>query len=114
MMLINADALIENVEYINTKFEGELYDAKEHPESYTKNFVRDMETMLSGMAHIEQLIFEAPAVDAVEVVRCRDCRWDDGCFQEVGSAKYGYHDIEYCSRGERWPNDPHILERRTE
>ena len=109
MMLINADALIENVEYINTKFEGELYDAKEHPESYTKNFVRDMGTMLSGMAHIEQLIFEAPTVDAVEVVRCRDCtyavkskRVEKSCFPVFCAIlEARMKDDDYCSQGDK-------------
>ena len=57
-----------------------------------------------------------PAVDAVEVVRCRDCKWgvkDDGLYQCTIDAEYdeelrGYigfvdwHKAEhFCSYGER-------------
>ena len=57
---------------------------------------------------------EAPTVDAVEVVRCRDCKhWDsETWFCDIHST-FGHHDLEwnmfseddYCSYGERKDGD---------
>lgn len=49
---------------------------------------------------IEKIIDSAPTIDAVEVVRCRDCRWyrdGDGCFFSTAEAELD----GYCSYGER-------------
>ena len=50
----------------------------------------------SAINEFEQL----PSVDAVEVVRCKDCKWKDGAecvrFSDVRPFPY-----DYCSRGER-------------
>lgn len=49
----------------------------------------------------------APTVDAVEVVRCKDCSWRDAegdCLNpKCGKSWYGCHvpDEHYCSYGER-------------
>lgn len=46
--------------------------------------------------HIEKL----PAVDAVEVVRCKDCvRWD--AHECECNAWYGFRENDFCSYGER-------------
>lgn len=55
-----------------------------------------------------KLIADAPAVDVVPVVRCKDCRWsrtnpkDDAdvyyCELRTGRA---YHSGDFCSYGER-------------
>ena len=53
-------------------------------------------------------IAEAPTVDAVEVVRCKDCRCLEitGCY---GECKRGYMGIvkpwDFCSYGERKGNE---------
>ena len=39
-------------------------------------------------------IEEMPTIDAVEVVRCKDCKWYEGCF-------FLSYDDDYCSEGER-------------
>lgn len=64
------------------------------------------------------LIDDAPTVDAVEVVRCRDCKWympgdlfTDIMFchrlkKENGKpAKYNYCADDFCSYGERKDDD---------
>lgn len=56
-------------------------------------------------------ISEQPTVDAVEVVRCRDCKkllaFADGhlscCFKPFGEAVSA---MDYCSRGERRESKP--------
>lgn len=53
-------------------------------------------------ARIIQMIESAPTVDAVPVVRCKDCRFRQG---EKEGFCYGIEryvsDADYCSRGER-------------
>lgn len=61
-------------------------------------------------------IDEAPTVDAVEVVRCKDCEfWNDGWFPEctMGKCKRGKPVLtephHYCSYGVRRPDIPVII-----
>ena len=62
---------------------------------------------------IRRVIDEAPTIDAVPVVRCKDCkhRYFNDCFDRFCCAKRanGFEDIvsedEFCSRGERKYND---------
>ena len=54
-------------------------------------------------------IMEEPAVDAVEVVRCKDCKYYRTHGQIPGMCYYGtemrhMYDDEFCSRGE-WRDD---------
>ena len=51
---------------------------------------------------------EAPIIDAVPVVRCKDCKHYDGLYcwmfdtvGEFGSISYDSNPDDYCSRGER-------------
>lgn len=48
---------------------------------------------------IDAIVESAPAVDAVEVVRCRDCKWwndyEESCFGKVA------REDDYCAWGER-------------
>ena len=49
-----------------------------------------------------ELMKEAPAVDAVEVARCKDCKWRNtlGCpYENFDAAERD--DGDYCSDGER-------------
>lgn len=55
-------------------------------------------------------IMEEPAVDAVEVVRCKDCKYYHTHSQIPGMCYYGtemrhMHDDDFCSKGERRTND---------
>ena len=93
MRLIDADALMDKVEVIETKSESEIAD------KYSKL----KEAQLSGMAHISQLIIDAPTVDAVEVVRCKDCRHlDEDNYCRIWGDYMADHG--FCSGAER--NDP--------
>lgn len=51
--------------------------------------------------------------EAVEVVRCKDCRYANECHKsvqytrhELNTVTIGYSPIEWCSRGERKGGDP--------
>ena len=48
-------------------------------------------------------IVNAPTVDAVEVVRCKDCRWfeNDGYHTNCQIMRFCVEAKDYCSRGER-------------
>ena len=59
---------------------------------------------------VEKAIAEAPTVDAVEVVRCKDCDWYDGrvCVNaKCVKSWYGCRVSQehYCSFGERRATD---------
>ena len=90
MRLIDADALI--------------HDLKEHKIPFN--------------ADINEAIIVAPTVDAVEVVRCRDCKWwdkdDNDLYGYCMAMKHGYMSANweigiyrkykgnfYCADGER-------------
>lgn len=51
-----------------------------------------------------RMIDDAPTVDAVEVVHCKDCRYwwgeSEQCMDEMGFARKWEAD-DYCSNGER-------------
>lgn len=61
------------------------------------------------LPEIIELLREAPTIDAVPVVRCRDCKWSDwytGFDGKVYCACMytqisGLREMDYCSRGER-------------
>lgn len=65
-------------------------------------------------AEIDQEIALSPTVDAVEVVRCKDCKhWEKetgSCtehptYYDHGMAWYIYDEDDFCSQGERRTED---------
>lgn len=56
---------------------------------------------------IETWVDEMPTVDAVEVVRCKDCRWfeNDGYHTNCKIIRFCVEAEDYCSRGERREDD---------
>lgn len=42
------------------------------------------------------MVINAPTIDAVEVVRCKDCQYHEWCIP-----KQGRTENDYCSRGKR-------------
>lgn len=47
------------------------------------------------------ILREAPTVDAVEVVRCRECKHRDGIPGQPNIVCSQMHDDDFCSYGER-------------
>ena len=92
MRLIDADALIEK----------SLKDA---------NCYMDNNDIKHGYHNVQCLIYDAPTIDAVPVVRCKDCKnwteWENG----TGSCSrfaldwIGTDADDFCSMGERKDND---------
>ena len=61
-------------------------------------------------AFIIGAIEEAPTIDAVSVVRCKECKWADKCSQNVAILEtYDmYEKLDFCSHGERSDNGKDI------
>ena len=45
-------------------------------------------------------IGDTPTADVVEVVRCKDCKWQEQCCEFVAISAT-YKDLAFCSCGER-------------
>lgn len=55
---------------------------------------------------LEWALLQVPSADVVEVVRCKDCKYDSLCFSDVEMTNRSkteniYKQIEWCSYGER-------------
>lgn len=83
MRLIDADALKKSV-----------------PNTHVDIFENCRNCELLDDEQVEELIDNAPTIDAVPVVRCKDCF----LYGECQAAKF-YGDDGYCSCGERKDDD---------
>ena len=90
--------------------EKRLIDANALKEQMTANFQQALWHGCDDSAYpvVEETIDDAPTVDAVEVVRCKDCKhWQDigkGCTDHVRCCEIGFYMIGengYCYFGER-------------
>lgn len=100
--LIDADALMEQVKAIHRAVD-------------TSGINRDYDTGFhSATSQIQGLIEYMPTIDAVEVVRCRDCKYirpmidavtgeEDGYYCALNLGEVGFDD--FCSNGERKEKD---------
>lgn len=81
--LINADNLRKNVLYLPNCYNG-------FSDSFDKELIVD-------------LIDEQPPVDAIPVVRCKDCKWRNGlrCYHKRSGMDDLVGENDYCSWGER-------------
>ena len=67
-----------------------------------------MRTMLNDI--VTAMIAHCPTVDAVEVVRCKDCKWSEDYLGVIlcnySRGLFGkVTDDDFCSRGERKDNE---------
>ena len=61
----------------------------------------DSEITFSGVA-VSELINNAPTVDAVQVVRCKDCKhYEDGMMGYCWETQRGVAEDFFCAYGER-------------
>ena len=108
MRLIDADALIETL--MNIEFKYDVGYPKEKRTFAEK--AKDIGTMCAML--VADQIVNAPTIDAVSVVRCKDCKYfnehtaeeKERCkFTFDGMCRYWkYHSTDYswfCSQGER-------------
>jgi len=73
-LISRADALKE-IEAEEKMLERDIADAKENPDKYTDNFVFAEEERLNGLGDAYIIISALPSAEAVQVVRCKDCRY---------------------------------------
>lgn len=106
MRPIDADALLEKTIALARSFES-----NEDMLFYGKN-----KYIFKGVAYANHYISEAPTIDAVPVVRCKDCHWCkkhptsdkvNVCTNESWNTEYYtlVTDDDFCSFGERRSND---------
>jgi len=94
--LIDADALKE-------RFEREERSCIEHGRNFSFSFENGGEYCAEWWA-VQQMVDDAPTVDAVQVVRCKECRWYDNVDWCVKLRLCGVKAVEetwYCADGER-------------
>ena len=108
MRLIDADALIKELEKDEDKFDREAEECLRNPNDYTTNYFSAVMGRADGIRDAIIEIYDAPTIDAVNVVRCKECKWEQRCQKavqhtthELTSVTIGYKAIDFCSYGER-------------
>lgn len=109
MRLIDANELIEHM-YLGTEYDKTVDDNMEKTEAINKAFKCGWNDALASVMDY------APTVDAVEVVRCKDCKWYEEsknpeiypmrfCYRlrNDKGVRVGYNcdGNDFCSYGER-------------
>lgn len=110
MRLINADALM-------ARFQREQNAMYEHGREYSCSFLNSAQEISTEWFVVEELLENSPTIDAVPVVRCRDCKFRkdglpykaDGVFLAVTPPVCGFmtgfiKDDGWCFKGERKDN----------
>ena len=104
--LIDADALIVELEKDENRFDREAEDGERNPQTCTDGYAKAMWSRANGIRDAIISIYDAPTIDAVEVVRCKKCRhWSNGddirgiCYRCPNTRQMRYDD--FCSYGER-------------
>lgn len=98
MRLIDADALLE-----------ELWRIRQNLQMMDDTQTADK--MMAGLRKAEEKIEDAPTIDAVEVIRCGECRHYQGNHDVPGCAPCTFWGIgavmwdDFCKRGERYGSD---------
>ena len=89
--LISRQALLNDIE-----------ELKQSPWFNDDNYFAIRKDALSCV--VELCVKKAPSVDAVEVVRCKDCKWWKKWARTCAWYSYSHimiHADDYCSHGER-------------
>lgn len=98
MRLIDADALYKNL--------GFAEECKDCDHQYNSVFCES-----STWQVVCDAIYESPTIDAVPVVRCKDCKHRIKWKESYGCSFWGYYGDEFadgemfCSKGKRKEND---------
>lgn len=76
-----------------------LIDAVALLDIFKQNSITEIITI--GDKTIRQHVYDAPIIDAVPVVRCKDCRWYDSAFYTCTKCCVCVNRDFYCADGER-------------
>ena len=79
-------------------------DALKKEQSLVERPITETRWFDLGLMKAQEVLSELPSVDAVQVVRCGECRYwwgeSEQCLDEIGFARKWKAD-DYCSNGER-------------
>lgn len=105
MRLIDADAIYKQVQEAEDLARDRVIDTKEtllFKSNINPAYTRYL-AMVGERTWMKHMIANAPTVDAVPVVRCRECKHNSYCCRSINP--YGECDNDYCSYGERKDGD---------
>ena len=97
MRLIDANKVVKNIVAERDKIPRTITDAAY--ELGTEKPYHAGDQMRGGIRKALRCIEQAPTVDAVPVVRCRECKHLGFCGDATNLEAMGFYG--YCSRGER-------------
>ena len=92
MRLIDANEVVENIVAERDKIPYELVSGKPFKHG---------NSMRGGIRKALHCVEQAPTVDAVLVVRCRECKYRDGTPGQPNILCGQMHEDDFCSYGER-------------
>ena len=88
-----------------------LIDADNVRDLFDAEFKETRKLILAGETHLDNLaegfteadrvIWQMPTVDAVPVVRCKECKWTGGDFVCYRGVMVQHKPEDFCSYGER-------------
>ena len=110
MRLIDADALMKKAKALaNQKYKSGVLDLT--VDDVSESFMNASGVLSTEWWCVEDMIENAQTIDAVEVVRCRDCKFYDRNFEYCHNVVFGdghanysppcVNDDDYCSFGVR-------------
>jgi hypothetical protein len=79
-------------------------------DTHKSNYMGDTLMSYEVADMIEDCIENTPTIDAVPVVRCKECKYKDECIRRIEfigrnpvleQNTYEYHPLEFCSYGQR-------------
>lgn len=83
-------------------------------DTHKSNYMGDTLMSYEVADMIEDCIENTPTIDAVPVVRCRECKYKDECIRRIEfigrnpvleQNTYEYHPLSFCSYGHRKEDD---------
>lgn len=105
MRIIDADVLYKQVAESEEKARDRFLDTSSSlpcPSYINPAYTRYNE-QLNERTRLKHMIADAPTIDAVEVVRCKDCKWfgEIGCAIRIVDDSDKPKEDDYCSFAER-------------
>lgn len=104
MRLIDADVLLNKTADLEAVALEQVakYEPSENPREWHR-----WTGILQERTAFKYDLMDAPTVDAVEVVRCKDCKWRGrlGCAVTIVDESDEPMDDDFCAWGERREND---------
>lgn len=104
MRLIDADALKDELQKDEERFDNEAKDCRKNSRNYTDCYMQAMSSRADGIRDAIVEVYDAPSID---IVFCKECkhRYDDGWLEPRWTCDYlkdmRLKDDDFCSYGER-------------